>query len=48
MRELPIAMGKMGLFIGKANSNFRESDESFSKELETEVDEEYEQSSYNG
>jgi WXG100 family type VII secretion target len=44
MRELPIAMGKMGLFIGKANGDFQEGDEAFSKELETEVDEEYEQS----
>ena len=47
MRELPVAMGKMGLFIGKANGNFQEGDEAFSKELETEVDEEYEQNSYN-
>jgi len=48
MRELPVAMGKMGLFIGKANGNFQENDESFSKELETEVDEEYEQNYNNG
>jgi WXG100 family type VII secretion target len=47
MKDLPLAMMKMGKFIEKANGDFKESDQSFSKELETEVDEEYEQNSYN-
>ena len=48
MKDLPLAMMKMGKFIEKANGDFKESDQSFSKELETEVDEEYEQNSNNG
>ncbi len=46
MKGLPIAMRAMGKFIGQANGDFQDGDESFSKELETEADE-YEQDSNN-
>ena len=42
MKGLPVAMRAMGKFIGQANGDFQDGDESFSKELETEADE-YEQ-----
>ena len=43
MKGLPITMNAMGKFINKANGDFEEGDEAFSKELETEVEEQYEQ-----
>jgi WXG100 family type VII secretion target len=46
MKGLPVAMRAMGKFIGQANGDFQDGDESFSKELETEADE-YEQDYYN-
>ena len=44
MKGLPVSMRAMGKFIEKANGDYQEGDDSFSKELETEVDE-YEQQS---
>ncbi len=46
MKGLPVAMNAMGKYIERANGDFQEGDEAFSKELETEVDE-YEQNNNN-
>jgi len=46
MKGVPICMRNMGTFVEKANGSLIQGDEEFSKELETEVDEEYEQSYY--
>ena len=43
MKGLPACMQNMSKFINRANGDFNEGDSSFSKELETEVVEEYEQ-----
>lgn len=43
MKGVPICMRNMGRFVGKANGDLMEGDKAFSKELETEVYEEYEQ-----
>ena len=48
MKALPITMRAFGKFIKRTNGDFTDGDESFSKELETEVEEEYEQDYYNG
>ena len=42
MKGIPRCMRNMGKFIKKANNDFNDGDESFSKELEKEVEEEYE------
>lgn len=42
MKGIPICMRNMGRFVGKANGELIEGDKEFSKELETEVYEEYE------
>ncbi len=42
MKGTPICMRNMGRFVGKANGELIEGDKEFSKELETEVYEEYE------
>ena len=41
MKGIPNCMVNMGRFIDRANGDFNEGDESFSKELMTEVDEQY-------
>ena len=41
MKSIPNCMANMGRFIDRANGDFNEGDESFSKELMTEVDEQY-------
>jgi WXG100 family type VII secretion target len=41
MRELPRCMRNMQTFTKRANKDFNEGDEAFSKELEVEIDEEY-------
>lgn len=41
MKDLPRCMEHMGKFIGRANGDLNGGDEAFSKELETEVEEEY-------
>lgn len=38
MKNIPIALRNMSTFINKANNGYEENDESFSKELQTEVD----------
>lgn len=47
MKGLPVSMRAMGKFIDKANGDFQDGDDSFSKELETEVDEYEQQNSDN-
>ena len=37
MKNIPIALRNMSTFVEKANNGYTENDESFSKELETEV-----------
>ena len=41
MREIPRCMRNMETFVKRVNKDLNDGDESFSKELETEVDEEY-------
>jgi WXG100 family type VII secretion target len=41
MREIPRCMRNMQTFTKRANKDFNDGDEAFSKELEVEVDEEY-------
>ena len=43
LRGVPMCMRNMGRFVAKSNGSLMRGDEEFSKELETEVDEEYEQ-----
>ena len=41
MKGIPICMRNMEKFADRANKDFNDNDESFSKELDTEVDEKY-------
>lgn len=47
MTTIAVAIQNLSKFIDKANNNYEERDESFSRELDTEVDN-YEQDSNNG
>ena len=45
MKGIPMCMRNMGKFMNKTNKDLIDKDEEFSGELETEVDERYEQNS---